>query len=109
MPILQALGNRVSDSQVLGGELEMNVKGFLKIHKEAMGIIIRSSYPGENIVANGTANEIKSYATSALTDEAEVFYFTKTLDFYEVYVSSRYEDYQAMRQAWKEHVLSQKQ
>ena len=42
-------------------------------------------------------------------DKAEVFYFTKTLDFYEVYVSSRYEDYQAMRQAWKEHILRQKQ
>ena len=87
----------------------MKVKEFLKKHKGANGIIIRSSYPGENIVANGTANEIKSYATSALMDKAEVFYFTKTLDFYEVYVSSRYEDYQAMRQAWKEHILSQKQ
>lgn len=87
----------------------MKVKEFLKKHKGAKGIIIRSSYPGENIVANGTANEIKSYATSVLMDEAEVFYFTKTLDFYEVYVSSRYEDYQKMRQSWKEHVLSKKQ
>ena len=87
----------------------MKVRQFLKKHKGAKGIIIRSSYPGENIVANGTAKEIKLYATSALMEEAEVFYFTKTLDFYEVYVSSRYEDYQAMRQAWKEHVLSQKQ
>ena len=87
----------------------MKVKQFLKKHKGAKGIIIRSSYPGENIVANGTAKEIKTYATSALMEEAEVFYFTKTLDFYEVYVSSRYEDYQAMRQSWKEHVLSKKQ
>ena len=87
----------------------MKVKQFLKKHKGAKGIIIRSSYPGENIVANGTAKEIKTYATSALMEEAEVFYFTKTLDFYEVYVISRYENYQAMRQAWKEHVLSQKQ
>ena len=87
----------------------MKVKQFLKKHKGAKGIIIRSSYPGENIVANGTAKEIKTYATSALMEEAEVFYFTKTLDFYEVYVSSRYEDYQEMRQSWKEHVLSKKQ